>query len=315
MADSTINITNLSSNNTTTLTYNENGKIATTDGIMTYKYVKGTTTLYRKIIWKDGNFRQYDENGEQVGEVYTKNHYNFQYLLSRAKSGGTLTIRFYHGTFRVYGPYRIYGNTTILAPSNDVIFEKMRSIYLFINTDDESAKAYDFTRGYYAGSGNIKIDGIQFEMKNLNSQIGKFIHGTGFTISNCTVKNGKFDSHVFEFTSLKNVKVQNCVFQDLKVGWTEKSTDKVWEVLQIESATEKGFPYCLYSKYGYVQRCNGVTVSSCTFKNVTIAIGNHSTSSSADNYQSNIVVSNCDFDGAKKEKKVQFSDLTKVTFK
>ena len=55
--------------------------------------------------------------------------------------------------------------------------------------------------------------------------------------------------------------------------------------------------------------------SSCTFKNVTIAIGNHSTSSSADNYQSNIVVSNCDFDGAKKEKKVQFSDLTKVTFK
>ena len=305
MADSTINITNLSSNNTTTLTYNENGKIATTDGIMTYKYVKGTTTLYRKIIWKDGNFRQYDENGEQVGEVYTKNHYNFQYLLSRAKSGGTLTIRFYHGTFRVYGPYRIYGNTTILAPSNDVIFEKMRSIYLFINTDDESAKAYDFTRGYYAGSGNIKIDGIQFEMKNLNSQIGKFIHGTGFTISNCTVKNGKFDSHVFEFTSLKNVKVQNCVFQDLKVGWTEK----------IESATEKGFPYCLYSKYGYVQRCNGVTVSSCTFKNVTIAIGNHSTSSSADNYQSNIVVSNCDFDGAKKEKKVQFSDLTKVTFK
>ena len=309
MADSTINITNLKHNTTTTLTYHENGKIETKNGILTYKYVKGTTTLYRKVIWKDGNFRQYDENGERVGDVHTKEGYNFQYLLSRAKSGGTLTIRFYHGTFRVYGPYRIYGNTTILAPSNDVIFEKMKSIYLFINTDDDSAKAYNFTKGYYAGSGNIKIDGIQFDMKNLNSQIGKFIHGTGFTISNCTVKNGGYNFHVFEFTSLKNVKVQNCVFQDLKVGWTKGSTDTNHEVLQIESAIKEAFPYCLYSKYGYVQRCTGVTISSCTFKNVVVAIGNHSTSQRADNYQSNITISKCKFDG-ENEGEIKFQDKT-----
>ena len=84
MADSTINITNLKHNTTTTLTYHENGKIETKNGILTYKYVKGTTTLYRKVIWKDGNFRQYDENGEQVGDVHTKEGYNFQYLLSRS---------------------------------------------------------------------------------------------------------------------------------------------------------------------------------------------------------------------------------------
>ena len=185
----------------------------------------------------------------------------------------------------------------------------MKSIYLFINTDDDSAKAYNFTKGYYAGSGNIKIDGIQFDMKNLNSQIGKFIHGTGFTISNCTVKNGGYNFHVFEFTSLKNVKVQNCVFQDLKVGWTKGSTDTNHEVLQIESAIKEAFPYCLYSKYGYVQRCNGVTISSCTFKNVVVAIGNHSTSQRADNYQSNITISKCKFDG-ENEGEIKFQDKT-----
>ena len=132
MSINEIKITNLNTNVTRILTYAQNGKIECDNGVLSYKYVKGTSSLYRQVVFKDGTFRQYDADGNQIGDVYNKPDYNFQNLLNKTKSGGSLTIHFFHGIFRIYGPYRIYSNTVLRAPQKDVIFEKMNDIYMFI---------------------------------------------------------------------------------------------------------------------------------------------------------------------------------------
>ena len=118
---------------------------------------------------------------------------------------------------------------------------------MFINTDDEEAKTYDFNKGLYAGDGNITIEKIDFDMNELNPQIGKMIHAANINILDCTIRNGRYNSHVFEFACLKNVKVQRCIFKDLTIGIGGIKTGR-HEILQIESALKGGFPYCLYSK-------------------------------------------------------------------
>ena len=60
MATNDIKITNLNTNVTRTLTYAQNGKIECDNGVLSWKYVNGSTSSYRKIIFKDGTFRQYD---------------------------------------------------------------------------------------------------------------------------------------------------------------------------------------------------------------------------------------------------------------
>lgn len=297
MATNDIKITNLNTNVTRTLTYAQNGKIECDNGVLSWKYVNGSTSSYRKIIFKDGTFRQYDVNGNQIGDVFNKPDYAFQNLLSKTKSGGTLTIHFYHGTFRLYGPYRIYGNTTLRAPQKDAFFEKYNDLYTFINTDDATAKVYNFANGFYAGSGNIKFENLEFNMRGLNPQVAKLIHASNINVINCNVYNGRYNSHVFELSCLKNVKIQGCIFKDLLVNIGNTKFGK-HEVIQIESAIKAGFPYCQYSKYSYAQRCDNVLIDSCKFTNVLRGIGNHATSVNADNYQSGIRINKCTFSGA-----------------
>ncbi len=306
-----IKITNLNTNKTTVLTYAKNGKIECDNGIITFKYVNNGNTTYRKIIFTNGTFKQYDIDGNQVGGTYNKPGYAFQALLSKAKAGGTLTIRFYRGTFRLYGPYRIYGNTSLISPNQDAVFEKQNNVYTFINTDDAAAKNYDFSKGNYAGSGNIKFDGLDFNMMGLNPQIGKFIHASNINIVNCTFRNGRYNSHVFELTSLKNVKFSNCLFKNLLVDIGDTKTGD-HEVIQIESAMKKAFPYCLYKEYGYSQRCTGVSIESCKFNKILRGVGNHSSSSDSQNYQENIKIKNTIFKNVV-EDGIHFEDKTKYT--
>ena len=296
MATNDIKITNLNTNVTRTLTYAQNGKIECDNGTLSWKYVKGSSSSYRQIIFKNGTFRQYDANGNQIGNVYNKPDYAFQNLLNLAKSGGTLTIHFFHGTFRIYGPYRIYGNTTLRAPQKDVVFEKYNDLYTFINTDDDAAKAYDFNNGFYAGSGNIRFENLEFSMRGYNPQVAKLMHANNINIINCIVRNGRYNSHVFELSCLKNVKIQGCTFRDLLVNIGNVKSAK-YEVIQIESALKGGFPYCLYSKYSYAQRCDNISIDSCKFINILRGIGSHATSTSADNYQNNIKINKCTFSG------------------
>ena len=310
MSINEIKITNLNTNVTRILTYAQNGKIECDNGVLSYKYVKGTSSLYRQVVFKDGTFRQYDADGNQIGDVYNKPDYNFQNLLNKTKSGGSLTIHFFHGIFRIYGPYRIYSNTVLRAPQKDVIFEKMNDIYMFINTDDEEAKTYDFNKGLYAGDGNITIEKIDFDMNELNPQIGKMIHAANINILDCTIRNGRYNSHVFEFACLKNVKVQRCISKDLTIGIGGIKTGR-HEILQIESALKGGFPYCLYSKYHYAYRCDSILIDSCKFNNILRGIGNHATSDHKDNYQSNIRVNKCTFDNVI-EYDIHFDDKTVV---
>lgn len=291
-----IKITNLNNNSIRELTYAQNGKIECDNGIITWKYVKGNTSSYRKIVFTNGTFIQYDIDGKPVSGLYNKPDYAFQNLLSLAKSGGTLTIHFYTGNFRIYGPYRIYGNTTIRAPKNDVIFEKYYNSYTFINTDDEAAKKYNFNNGLYAGSGNITLENLQFNARGYNPEVGKFIHAKGINIFKCKVWNGKYNFHVFEFACCQNVRVQGCTFQDLLVGIGDIKSG-LHEVLQIESAYKPSFPYCKYNKYGYSQRSDNVLISSCIFKNVLRGIGTHITNQDSENYQKNITIQNCTFEG------------------
>ena len=291
-----IKITNLNTGSVRELTYDKNGKIECDNGIITWKYVKNDSSSYRKIIFTNGTFKQYDVDGNQIGGLYNKPDYAFQNLLSLAKSGGTLTIHFYTGNFRIYGPYRIYGNTTIRAPKNDVIFEKYYNSYTFINTDDDAAKKYNFNNGLYAGSGNITLENLQFNARGYNPEIGKFIHAKNINVFKCKIWNGKYSFHVFEFACCQNVKVQGCTFQDLLVGIGDVKSG-LHEVLQIESAYKPSFPYCQYSKYGYSQRSDNVLISSCIFINILRGIGTHITNQNSENYQKNITIQNCTFEG------------------
>ncbi len=223
-----------------------------------------------------------------------------------------MTVRFYRGIFRIYGPYRIYGNTSLISPNKDAIFEKYNNVYSFINTDDVSAESYKFSKGNYAGSGNIRFEGIDFNMRGLNPQIAKFIHATGINLIDCTFRNGKYNSHVLEFTSLKNVSVKGCIFKDLLVGIGNVKTGD-YEVIQIESATKKAFPYCLYSKYSYSQRCSNIKIENCKFNGILRGIGNHSSSTNKENFQGKIELNDLNFTNVI-EDKIHFEDKTKDLF-
>lgn len=294
-----LRITNLNTKSVRKLTFSENGKIECDNGTITWKYVKGKQTSYRKIIFTNGKFQQYDSKGKKIGGVYNKPSYDFQNLLNLAKSGGTLTVHFYHGTFRLYGPYRIFGNTTLRAPQdNDVYFEKYSNIYTFINTDDSAAKSYSFSKGLYEGSGNITLENLDINARGYNPEIGKFIHAKNINVFRCKVRNGRYNFHVFEFCCVQNARVQGCTFEDL-LGQIGNVTSGNHEVIQVESALKGGFPYCQYSRYSYSYRCDGVLISSCIFKNVMRGIGTHAASTDSQNYQKNIRIYNCTFQGIK----------------
>lgn len=304
-----------------------NGTITCLDGTMTYnvKNSAGNSIDYGKVRFTTVNnkvqWTEYSDVDEKNIRATGNTSYDFQSILDKSKNG-FLTIRFYkysnsNAVFTLSGAYRIYKNTTLTAPNNDitspspeVILKKFKNVFSFINTDDEAASK--FSGGIYNGDGNITFSNLIFDMNRMNSQIGKFIHAKNIKISKCLFKNGTYNAHVFEFACMDTVKVTDSIFKDLLVSSagsntniTAKTADSFkHEVIQIEGATLAGFPYCKFpAKYynntsnGNNCRSNNISISNCNFSNIVRGIGTHGGSYSNGNgdYQTNITINSVTF--------------------
>ena len=141
------------------------------------------------------------------------------------------------GKVIIYGPYRVYSNTTIWSNYTGVndnkyvtFVKRSKTPVTFINTNDthsknymSSASAIEENDSYKAGR-NISISKMYIDIDDnypssgvdaTNVNIIKMIHASNIIISNCCFEANEsysFHNHVIELSAVKNCKKKNCSF-------------------------------------------------------------------------------------------------------
>lgn len=85
---------------------------------------------------------------------------------------------------------------------------------MYLNAEDErlnkGATTSQELTDSYGGSSNITLENITFDMNQMNSQIGKFIHANNINVRHCKFGNGLYDNHVLEIASIYIATIENC---------------------------------------------------------------------------------------------------------
>ena len=93
----------------------------------------------------------------------------------------------------------------------------------------------------------------------------RMAHAENIRIENMTFRNSE-NNHYCEFAGVRNLEIVGCTFRDLL-----QDTDHSSEAIQLDIPSETHFP-------GYLSEplaTTDVTITECSFKNVSIAIGSH----------------------------------------
>lgn len=304
--------------------------------VITYKYISSdkTNSEYKKIFYlydKYGNVysKEYKNSNAKSTDsnciINYSNKFDLQSILNKTgNNNGSLVINFYNADnknvnkmFLANGCFRIFKNTTLNSPDKTAVIQKKKDCFLFINTDDDASKKIN---GMYAGDGNIRIKNIKFDMKKMNSEIGKFLHARNINIENCTFQNGKYNCHVFELSCVKDSKITGCIFSDFLYVYNDDENLKTkrgnklspstfknvlnnsqqyakYELIQIESTERGASPYGQY-KDKYLTANNiseNIEISNCRFLNCIRAVGTHANDKNNKYRQKKVTIKDCSF--------------------
>jgi hypothetical protein len=217
----------------------------------------------------------------------------FQRVLDLAKDGKAITLYVPKGSYKIKESCIVYSNTTIKMDDSAVLI--LDSAHRFF-VNGEKNKEYSG----YNGNGNISILGGILDVNKKNRAAISFAHGENIVIENVRIKN-VVDGHGFELSALKNVRINNCRFENFKnVDVVNK--DYV-EAIQLDINTEKAFP----AFGGYDETINdNITIENCYFGTDDnppegfgpwpTGVGSHA--SIKNKWNRNIVIKNCTFEGA-----------------
>lgn len=245
-----------------------------------------------------------------------------------------LAVKISYDYFDVYGPYRVYSDTSFDKLETKIpVLCKQNDYAVFINTDDS-----DINVGGYNGSSNISFKNINIsgnKKTGYNAKYGtsekdyriidsfKFAHAQNLTIENCQVFTGRV-GHVIELNSMKNVTIDKCVFKDIVYMYSSKqnknyvhyttlgagdsnsieSTLKNHEVIQFESASALAYDNGDKEIYKNWPTCKlkgddtvskDITIKNCEFDDVIRGVGDHFYDSANKIFQENITVQNNTF--------------------
>lgn len=288
---------------------NENGKILVASGVTVLLKTKSTSGTVTNTYLKSAS----------QGASYI----DLQKALRKVTESDVASIAIVFGgsgNVYLYGPYRIYSNTTISSnysstASSYVNFIKKSKVGVgFINTDDSSSENYisgkttvlNSNDGYRAAK-NITFSGMYIDIdynyegttddNTTNVNVIKMIHASDITVSNCEFhadKSRNFRNHVIEFTGVKDSIIDDCKFvADTYETMTDSEVDSTYfkkEAVQIESARWGSNPFAKFPDPFY----NDVytrTGNNCGF----IIPTNVSNWLNEYNKSDNITISNCTF--------------------
>lgn len=222
-------------------------------------------------------------------ETSTVKYLDLQKLLQEVTKSEVSSISiFIGGTGKaiIYGPYRIYSNTTLksnytgVGDNKYVTFTKRSDAGVtFINTDDNHSGKHLYNLDYYeekdsyrAGN-NISFKNFNIDLDDNYNAVGdnttnvnliKMIHASNIEISNCEFnanESRSFHNHVIEFSGVSNSKINKCRFiaQNF-VDISKSDMDNRYmynEAIQIESSRWRSNPFCRFSNFFYTDTYTG----------------------------------------------------------
>lgn len=190
------------------------------------------------------------------------------------------------GKVIIYGPYRVYSNTTIWSNYTGVndnkyvtFVKRSKTPVTFINTNDthsknymSSASAIEENDSYKAGR-NISISKMYIDIDDnypssgvdaTNVNIIKMIHASNIIISNCCFEANEsysFHNHVIELSAVKNCKIKNCSFVANtynNISDTDMNNKYITnEAIQVESGKWTSNPFARFQDVFYTDTYNG----------------------------------------------------------
>lgn len=333
----------IDSSKTVTSGVNNVGRIGNTAGttnnitFVTREKSTGNVIDSYELVLKPASWQLY-KNSVIIDSESNANGVKFDFqsrVLNLAKpSNVKLDIKISYDYFDVYGPYRVYSDTSFDKLETKIpVLCKQNDYSVFINTDESDANV-----GGYNGSGNlsfknIKITGNKKTGENFKNgtqlkdyriiDTFKFAHAQNIKIENCEVYTGRV-GHVIELNSMKDVTVSSCVFRDIVYMYksstnvnyahytalgagdknTIESTLKNHEVIQFESASALTYDTGEAEIYKNWPTCKikgddtvskNITVKNCVFNDVIRGVGDHFFDSANKIFQENITVQNNQF--------------------
>ncbi len=206
-------------------------------------------------------------------------------------SGTIYTVKVPAGSYKTSGILHIYSNTTL-------------SMYGVTLTCDSSAGDFNMlisgTTSYnnssacsgYNGFKNITLEGGTYQSHSSNTKsLIRLFHATNVTLKDITVAGGDSD-HQLEVCAIDNFTITDSTFKDMSPS-TE--VDKR-ESIQLDLANHSSiYPDIILD--GTMMK--NVSITGCTFSNVSRGIGSHSLLLGA--YLENIVISNNTFKNVEQE--------------
>lgn len=199
-----------------------------------------------------------------------------------------LTVTLKPGTYRIEETFLIYSNTKLIANDCNILY--VRSM-----TGKNGVEAPILTNACsgkkgYSGAGNISIEGGTWDFQGSNGEVNytksleafRFLHGSGFTLTNLTMKN-LYQSHFITIEGVEKVTISGCTFRN-QVDITSKKEAIHVDCMHNDSMAPSNQDNVVYDD----TICNNITVTGCTFDKVPRGIGTHI--AVAGLYPSNIVI-------------------------
>jgi parallel beta-helix repeat protein len=181
----------------------------------------------------------------------------------------------------------IYSNTYFDLNGSTLLrdFSKSASMLRIGKSSDENTG--------YDGYGNITVtngtfDGWDNEMEQCTSNLIRVGHSRNITFENLILTDN-VSSHFIELGGSKDVTINNCQFSNQYLAANDTTAH---EAIQIDALEEVSFP--LYETYDGTA-CRDITITNCTFDNVTRGVGSHAVILDDNGYYYNIVVTDNTF--------------------
>lgn len=198
------------------------------------------------------------------------------------------------GTYRLYKTVNIYSNTSLFL--DGVSLKRCFAKGAMLKSGSKK-----YNKGGYEAYRNISVVGGTFDgncsdgpyaYSNKSFSMIRFGHAKNVTLSNITLCNN-VGSHHMEIGGVSGLTITNCKFS----GYKYSSTPYAKEAIQLDIIHSKTI-FGGYAPYDDTP-CQNVTISNCTFQNLSRAIGTHNAVIGV--YQSGITITNNTFENIQDE--------------
>ncbi|MCD8020918.1 MAG: right-handed parallel beta-helix repeat-containing protein, partial [Clostridiales bacterium] len=206
-----------------------------------------------------------------------------------ATSSNIYTVIVPSGSYYISSTLHIWSNTTLNLSGVTLTYDSSQGLILLLGNDSYNTSS---SCSGYNGFENVTIyGGTIMGSSTYSATMTRFAHAKNVTLENVTLDgNGCLGYHMVEVAAIDGLMVKNCTFQNHGKAATGVSSDSCQEALQIDIPVSNE---TIANIYEDGTTTTDVTVSGCTFSNVTKGVGTHTMLLGA--YHTNITISDNTF--------------------